>query len=429
MAAKIIDVKIIMVAINLSNPFNLGFGTLTTLPRVFLKLIADDGGKIFEGVGEASIDFPFSSYDAWDIYWSLCQFNFEGWLVDDRVKMLACVEEKIGEFPAALAAFNMAIDDLYGKVHQLSIIDIYGQVRSSGVVLSSIPFLPIDQTIAKAKEVISKMAVPKIKTGVDIDSDVAMINTMESLVAETRSRYAVDFNGSYSFDEFIQFLNKLCNSRSTLSGLCWAEQPISANEGIDALGLAAVNLKMFGNIPVIADESFVTEADAKLCLGKNIWLNFKIQKIGGIAKAKLIESANWDQIIKTESMVGGTFPSAIGRVYDQQAASVLHTANLASDGWEPSTNWFDGEKHFITERFQFNAENGQSLPMTGSGLGVNIIWGKINSFRIINPQAEYRKIRSDESGNRIQIQLKNNASYARIYKKKSGKAPDWNLGG
>lgn len=35
----------------------------------------------------------------------------------------------------------------------------------------------------------------------------------------------------------------------------------------------------------------------------------------------------------------------------------------------------------------------------------------------------------DGHGNRIQIQFKNNASYASIYKQRSGKYPDWNLGG
>jgi hypothetical protein len=126
-------------------------------------------------------------------------------------------------------------------------------------------------------------------------------------------------------------------------------------------------------------------------------------------------------------MVGGTFPTAIGRVYDQQSASVLQSTNMPGDGLEPSTDWFTGEKHLINEEFEAPDANGNFSPKTGPGLGVTPNWSNVSQFLIGNPTEEYRRIRAGKPGNKIEVQLKPGQNYGTVYEARSGKKPDWNL--
>ena len=131
-----------LLAIDLENPFKLGFGTLKTLPRIFYKIIAKDGLKEKVGFGEASIDFPFSHYDAWDIFDNLQKIGtkIKDSTIESRENLLEQLSKQNDVFPASLCAFNMAIDDLYGKCKGLSLFEIYGKSRNSGKALESIGY-------------------------------------------------------------------------------------------------------------------------------------------------------------------------------------------------------------------------------------------------------------------------------------------------
>jgi len=431
MNSAITAVETVMIAIDLEKPFGLGFGTLKTLPRVFIRITAQEDGQIHEGFGEASIDFPFSNYDAWDIYWALNRLRLEGESLDDREAILnkvALFDEMIS-FPAAMAAFNMAIDDLYGHISHQSILDIYGNCRINGTPLTSIPYLPPEQVVEVASTVVKNKGVPKLKVGMGIKEDFLLIQMLEEWSVQNGSRYVLDFNGSYSLTDFILLVEKLFDQVGSLNGLWWAEQPTNPLEGIQNLVLAKNTLENLGDIPVMADESFVNSRDAQNCLKNNIWLNFKIQKVGGIHASRKIELENEELIKHSFSMVGGTFPTAIGRVYDQQAAAILETTSLPSDGWEPASNWFKEEKHFIAENFQFDPESGQYAAFKGDGLGVEVLWEKLLKFEIPDPRAEYRKLRSDQAGQAIRIELRNNASYRSAYETRIKRPYDWNLDG
>lgn len=417
-------VEVVMVAIDLDKPFALGFGTLKTLPRVFLKLFSQAGGKVIEGVGEASIDFPFSHYDAWDIYHVLSGLNLEGRLLEDkRVILRELSSGQLSEFPAALTAVNMALDDLFGRLNGISILDLYGQKRSGGRCLVSIPYLGKDQLLSDLDAVLKRGSTPKLKAGQGVEEDLALILVLEKSLGGV-DRYVLDFNASYRLGQFMELLERLRQQGCALRQAWWLEQPTSVSEGISGLVKAKEALKDSG-IRVMADESFISVDDAVSCLQSGLLLNFKIQKIGGIVASIEIEKLTQGWL--TESMVGGTFPTAIGRVYDQQAAAVLSSVTLPSDGWQPATDWFSDDKHFMVEDFQFDKDTRTSQPIRGPGLGITVCWEKLAKFVISDPLAEYRCVRYDRPGSRIKIELRDHASYLRTYQALTGRSADWNL--
>jgi L-alanine-DL-glutamate epimerase-like enolase superfamily enzyme len=240
--------------------------------------------------------------------------------------------------------------------------------------------------------------------------------------------YALDFNAAYDLETAKMLFEKLLRD-GNFSGALYVEQPTAESEGIKALGELSKILKENKiKAIVVADESFLNLDDAVKCMQNGVALNFKIQKIGGLYQARFIEQTLLNLGFNPVSMVGGTFPTAIGRVYDQNAACCLKSTTLHSDGLLPSTDYFIGNKHLIKEEFK-RLLRGENIiqPIVGPGLGVTVDENKIRLFIVENPEEEYRKIRMNSSGEKIKVKLREGESYKELYERKSGRNWDWNL--
>lgn len=429
MDGTIIRTEVSLLGIDLPRPFPLGFGTLNTLPRVIYIIDVEQGDCFVRGVGEASIDFPFTDYDAWDVYSALSTLDLKGRNIADREELLADITirtQLLTGFPAAFAAFNMALDDAFGRVFGLSVIDLYGQKREAGSIVVSLPFFEKERDLLLAMDDNHrKGVVVKPKVGQGFDNDLLFLLAMGRHLRTGPLQIILDFNATYSLDGFLQLLEALNDHGFPWETVMFIEQPTHKDAGIGALIEVRRWLESEGiYIGVMADESFVTLDDAIACTAGDILLNFKIHKIGGIWVAREIENALGSRLGPT--MVGGTFPTAIGRTWDQQAAAVLRSATLPSDGWQPSTDWFDGHRHLIREQFR-RTEAGRALPFRREGLGVSVAWENLMPLVIPDPRHEYQRIRQGQSGERLQIVMKPGLSYKTVYEQRSGRAFDWNL--
>ena len=422
-----------MIGVELERPFPLGFGVLHQLPRIIYTIEVDNDGDLIKGFGEASIDFPFSHYDAYDVYSALQNLELEGQSIQNREKILnssAIREDLLINTPAAFCALNMALDDALGRSVGKSVIDIYGGKKRSGLrALSSLSFKENDMDLVNEASILFQGGfIPKVKLGRGVERDLITLSILDKNTPD-EFRFAVDFNAQYSDGDSEEFLHFLSLSKFDYKKVIFWEQPTISEGGVGLLldfkkGLSTLD----SDVIVIADESFVNYNDALKCALNNIGLNYKIHKVGGIYIAKEIEGKLKEKNLLGEiSMVGGTFPTAIGRTYDRQAACVLESTNLPSDGVEPSTDWFKGEKHFIKEDFPQKTKEDLFSPHEGSGLGVNVEEGKIRRFRINDPEKEYRQIRTDQSGDQLKIELKEGEKYSKVYRSLTDKDSLWNL--
>ncbi len=418
---KITETKTRMISIKLDQPFTLGFGELYTLPRVIYTIKLDNG---VIGYGEASIDFPFSNYDMFDIYNSLNKLNINERDIKDKEILLReqSSPDALMEFPSAFTAFSMALDDAIGKTMKVSILDMYKRQRVGGRAMKSISFNDDPKvTIAAALRASDEGYLPKIKVGMGEEKDLKLI----SLIEKAKIKYALDFNAVYTLAEARELFNTLLEKKEGLDNALYVEQPTKVSEGISALGEIRKLLRTNVSSTVIADESFVSKSDAVECVNQELAINMKMQKIGGLYQAKLIEEQISSEHKELKSTVGGTFPTAIGRVYDQAAACVLVSASLYSDALLPSTDYFKGNNHLIAE--QFRRVKNLSVPIEGNGLGITVDESKVSALVVENPSKEYARIRADQTGEKIIIKLRDNASYGELYKIKTGKNPMWNI--
>jgi len=271
-----------------------------------------------------------------------------------------------------------------------------------------------------------KSGVPiKLKGGQGLPKDTTMLRLASSFLTRAKPPFAVDFNGSYTPAEFIELAKQLVSHPFCWGSLLFIEQPPSKDFGVEGLGEARNALGSLGlSAPVVADESFMTSQDAIRCNQHQILLNYKLHRLGGLFAAQEIEAATAHTSLP--AMLGGTFPTAIGRAYDQHAACVLRSITLPSDGWLPSTEWFRDDKHLIEDQFIRNARGCFEAPR-GLGLGVTVNWDKVSRYTVPDPRAEYARIRSDQDGRLIRITLRDKQSYRRAYESITGRRVEWNL--
>jgi hypothetical protein len=240
---------------------------------------------------------------------------------------------------------NQVLDNLEARALGLPIIALYGRARPVGAVMESLG-IPENPALLY-RDVLRVLAVgrtPKLKLGEDPDRDADLLVAIEIMARKFGFQYALDFNAGYCPQQWEQFLECVCRRILPRNAIIW-EQPVREEDGVIALQRVAEAIQEIGTRShVIADESFVTLNDALACAHAGIGLNFKLQKIGGLLIAHDIEAAVRQQLGSCPpSLVGGTFPTAIGRAYDRAAALSLHSIQLPSDGLLPAQAYFKRE--------------------------------------------------------------------------------------
>ncbi|MBI4256726.1 hypothetical protein HY626_01560 [Candidatus Uhrbacteria bacterium] len=430
MNATIISRDILLLAIPLSQPFRLGFGTLRDLPRVLLRLTVEpDAGAPFTVVGEASIDFPFSHYDAWDIIFALHSALLVGRRIGDRETLLdeAWVERERDGVYATQAAINMALDAAAARMTGTNVCNLYGHRPGSGCVLESVGILANEPAIrAAVGRILAVGRTPKFKCGTDMEYTSTVLHAAAEVAHETQGTFSTDFNGSLGPEEW-EGVIAWARDIPWIETWAFSEQPIGERFGAEGIVYAHRIARNAFGLHVVADESFLNESDARVLARSGVWLNMKIQKLGGIRRSleleRLAVEATVDQPVR--SLVGGTFPTAIGRCYDQHAASVLRTVSLPCDGWQPASDWFTGARHLIHGAFQ-TAEDGRSVAFAGEGLGAEPDWEKIVALRVPDPEDEYGMIRTTGSGRHLTIE-RGGEGYPEMYERLTGRSPWWNI--
>jgi L-alanine-DL-glutamate epimerase-like enolase superfamily enzyme len=426
-----------MLALDLQERIELSFLELRTIPRVLFYLVGEYEGVRYEGVGEASIDFPFVSYDLWDVFHCLSQLSVrdlpypDGWELTSAGFPLPPIPfrreqlEFVGRYPSALAALTAASDDLWGRAHRQSLTKMTNALPQ-GLTSWSIGFC--DSLADLHKRIYNAWqheAIPKIKLGRSLQQDIELCQGLDELDfthPSRREKLSADFNGAYTMQELLTLLSNI--DQKILSNFLFIEQPLKKVESwsryVELPRYLKTDLHWHGHL--VADESVITHQDA-VELAKIGWhINYKMQKIGGLRRGLGIES----RTNKAVGMVGGTLPTAIGRAYDLWAGGSLSSCSLPSDAWMPSTEWFTGGSHIILEEYSIDAL-GRALPFEGSGIGITPNWEKIDRATVPDPKVAYRAIRSNKTSSFIDFKLRNQQSYYELYKILTGKDPLWNL--
>ena len=193
-----------------------------------------------------------------------------------------------------VCALDMAGWDLYGKLKGKPLYQLWKlDSTKSPVTDFTIGIDTIDIMVAKMKE--QPWPVYKIKVGVPGDMEM-----VAALRENTDATFRVDANAGWGVEEALQKIPVLKQL-----GVELIEQPLAKDdwEGMKVLYNQSV-------IPLIADESCVTEADVEKCHLHFHGINIKLTKCGGITPARRMITKARQLDLKV--MIGCMNESSIG---------------------------------------------------------------------------------------------------------------------
>lgn len=206
----------------------------------------------------------------------------------------ATVQPHLQDNPFALCALDLAANDLYGKLQGQPLYKLWG-LNTENIPLTNytIGIDTIENMVKKLKE----MPWPLYKIKLGTKEDVAII---QELRKHTDAVFRVDANCAWGVEETIE------NSKQLKPlGVEFIEQPMRAD---DLEGMKKVYEQSV--LPLIADESCITESDVAKCVGHFHGVNVKLMKCGGLTPARRMLNEARELGLKT--MVGCMTESSVG---------------------------------------------------------------------------------------------------------------------
>ncbi|MEO6327878.1 MAG: dipeptide epimerase [Ginsengibacter sp.] len=212
--------------------------------------------------------------------------------------------------PFLVCALDIAGWDLYGKMKRKKLYDLWHLDISNNTVTDfTIGIDSIEKMVAKIEKV--PWPVYKIKLGTENDIEI-----ITALRKHTTSVFRIDANAAWKADEAIHKINIFKNLNVE-----FIEQPLAKDdwEGMKYLFEESP-------LPVIADESCVSEHDVQKCYQHFHGINIKLTKCSGITPAKrMIEKA---RSLNMKVMIGSMNESSIGTAAIAQLLPLADYADL-----------------------------------------------------------------------------------------------------
>lgn len=279
--ARITRLEAWPVRLRLREPYTIAYETVNETTNVFLRL---ETNSDLIGYGCAAPDQAVTGETA-DRVLQAVRDVVEPALRNrnalDLAPLLDDLSAALGDQPSALALVDLALHDLLGKARGLPLWRLLGGTREGMATSVTIGILPVAETVARARDLVGRgFRCLKIKGGLDADDDaVRVLAVREAVGGDVALRF--DANQGYTVDDAIRFA-----ARTRRARLEFIEQP-TPRERLDLLG----EVTRRSAVPVMADESLRTAADARAIAGAPLagLVNIKLMKVGGLACARRID--------------------------------------------------------------------------------------------------------------------------------------------
>ncbi|MCJ7582615.1 MAG: dipeptide epimerase [Candidatus Aminicenantes bacterium] len=313
------------VALKLKEPYTIAYETIDTSFNVFLRIETDKG---IVGFGCAAPDLQITGETAETVLEAINGTVFPLIKGSDPLRSAMLLERLLPSLekqPSALAAVDMALHDILGKVSGLPLWKLLGGFRDRIKTSITIGILPENEVVKRAVAFKSQgFQILKIKGGIDADADIARILKVREAVGQDME-LRFDANQGFTLEQAIHFFNGTKKANVEL-----IEQPTPKGKP-DLLGRVTDSV----NIPIMADESLMTLRDAFRLARRDLvdMVNIKLMKVGGISVALQINAVA--RSAGLEAMVGCMDEAALS------IAAGLHFA-LA----RPNVIYADLDGHF-----------------------------------------------------------------------------------
>lgn len=322
------------------HPFTISKGTKTHQPALLVEL--DFFG--IKGYGEApAIPYYHISVDKMIADIEEKKKMIEKFSFTEPERYWHYLHHLIPQDPFLVCALDIAAWDMFGKMKKKQLYELWNlDITNNPLTDITIGIDTIDKMVAKMKE--TPWPIYKIKLGTANDIEI-----MQALRKNTDSVFRIDANAAWQAEEALEKIKILADL-----GVEFIEQPLAKD---DWEGMKYLFEK--SPLPLIADESCVSEHDVEKCKGFFHGINIKLTKCSGITPAlRMIKNARESGM---KVMVGCMNESSIGTGAIAQLLPMLDYVDM--DG--PLLLEDD-----VASGVQF--DNGKIIYSDGYGLGVKV---------------------------------------------------------
>ena len=254
--------------------------------------------------------------------------NLEGRKFDGPEEAIEEAERSIGTHPSAMAAFDIAVFDLFSKDMEMPLYRYLSEkyrTKPRERVMTDIT-LGIESTERTVREAVDYVdrgfRALKVKVGLDFGEDMERIKAVRDAVGGDVYLWA-DANQGYTVDESLKASEALSDC-----GYEFFEQPVKW-DAFESLKRVREESK----VPVFADESAKSISLAKKIGEEGIadGLNIKLMKFGGIRRAiKVREMARMHGLSLMVGCMGETSLTVAGALHLAMAFPGIRYADLDS---------------------------------------------------------------------------------------------------
>ena len=283
-------------------PFGISRGTKTHQPTFVVQL--EHLGRI--GFGEA----PAISYYHIPVEKMIADLEQKKLFVEkfaytEPERYWHYLHHLLPQNPFLVCALDIASWDMFGKIRNRLLKELFApEFIRHPITDYTIGIDSIDKMVEKLKE--KPWPVYKIKLGTDNDIEI-----MEALRKHTDSVFRIDANAAWTAKEAIEKIRAFKDL-----GVEFIEQPLAKD---DWEGMKFLFDK--SPLPLIADESCVSEHDVKKCFQHFHGINIKLTKCSGITPARRMISEA--RALDMKVMIGSMNESSIG------SAAIAHLMPFA----------------------------------------------------------------------------------------------------
>ncbi|HEY2908615.1 MAG TPA: enolase C-terminal domain-like protein [Gemmataceae bacterium] len=346
-------------------------GAHTTSPFLLVKLHTDAG---LVGLGEASCTPRWSGEDQVsaahfvDTYFAPALIGQDPTQIDE---LSASVFPLVAGNYFTKAAVEMALWDLAGKVIGKPVYELLGgKVRDSVATKWSVSGRPPEEAAAIARYALDRgFDAMKVKVGLGPDADIDRVAAVRAVIGPN-AKLGVDANGGWGDAATAIAAIK----RLKPLGIYFAEQPVWAGDPEEM-----ANVRRAAGLPIVADESLYSLADARQLAraGACDVFSIYIGKAGGIGPARAI--ADFARAQSIACTIGSNLELGVG------SAAMIHLG-LAHRGITPEAYPCDIiGPFFYTDgllKEPLPICGGQARAPDGPGLGVELDEQKVRRYRV-----------------------------------------------
>lgn len=273
---KIKNIKTWSVDLGNTKPYTIAFKTVDEVKNAFVEITLENGTT---GIGSGNPSEYVTGESFEQCEKALHENNLDFLVGRDIRELNQLLYEVLVRFPknpAARAALDIALHDVFTKHLDIPLVKFLGQKITSMPTSNTIGIKNVEDTLKEAQEYGDRgFTVLKVKLGKDLEEDVERLVKLREKFGK-RFTIRIDANQGYTVEQTIAFAKRTAQLDVEL-----IEQPLPAKQDLRALP-EAIRKK------VAADEALLSPADglslstAPVAAGI---FNIKLMKCGGVREA------------------------------------------------------------------------------------------------------------------------------------------------